>query len=317
MLSDVTRQLRVLTSVDDPLTTNSIYGTISNPLVKRRINRRPPPPAAAVVAPKPAASKSATVKSEPPKLTRQDSSKTSQPSSAKDFFAKGKEKAKAGAHAVPPGNIGTAPSSKESTPAPPANLKREGSSIFKAFAKTKEPKNKVAKGTKKEEVEDVAMSDDGEDDGEDEILSAPPKRKDEKEETGETRNMRKEREEKLRKMMEESDDDESAQDSKEASPAVVEDRDVEMEDGPEEEEDVEPKKAIKNEPVEESEPTITVSNGRRRGKRRVMKKKTVQDEEGYLGMLICLLNVPITTRVMYLSYIYHASILLTINNSHS
>ncbi len=34
---------------------------------------------------------------------------------------------------------------------------------------------------------------------------------------------------------------------------------------------------------DEPEPTITVENGRRRGKRRVMKKKTVKDEEGYLG----------------------------------
>lgn len=34
---------------------------------------------------------------------------------------------------------------------------------------------------------------------------------------------------------------------------------------------------------EEPEPTVTVQDGRRRGKRRVMKKKTVKDEEGYLG----------------------------------
>ena len=34
---------------------------------------------------------------------------------------------------------------------------------------------------------------------------------------------------------------------------------------------------------DEPEPTVTVQNGRRRGKRRVMKKKTVKDEEGYLG----------------------------------
>jgi DNA polymerase delta subunit 3 len=32
----------------------------------------------------------------------------------------------------------------------------------------------------------------------------------------------------------------------------------------------------------ETEPTVTVSNGRRRGRRRVMKKKKVQDEDGYL-----------------------------------
>lgn len=29
--------------------------------------------------------------------------------------------------------------------------------------------------------------------------------------------------------------------------------------------------------------TVTVTNGRRRGRRRIMKKKTVKDEEGYLG----------------------------------
>lgn len=35
--------------------------------------------------------------------------------------------------------------------------------------------------------------------------------------------------------------------------------------------------------AEEPGPTVTVQNGRRRGRRRVMKKKTVKDEEGYLG----------------------------------
>ena len=35
------------------------------------------------------------------------------------------------------------------------------------------------------------------------------------------------------------------------------------------------------EPAEE-EPTVTVSDGRRRGRRRVMKKKKVKDEDGYL-----------------------------------
>lgn len=34
---------------------------------------------------------------------------------------------------------------------------------------------------------------------------------------------------------------------------------------------------------EEAESTVIVQDGRRRGKRRVMKKKTVKDEEGYLG----------------------------------
>jgi hypothetical protein len=38
----------------------------------------------------------------------------------------------------------------------------------------------------------------------------------------------------------------------------------------------------------EPEETVTVTDGRRRGRRRVMKKKTVQDEEGYLGMSSCI-----------------------------
>jgi DNA polymerase delta subunit 3 len=37
-----------------------------------------------------------------------------------------------------------------------------------------------------------------------------------------------------------------------------------------------------SEPVE-GDATVTVANGRRRGRRRVMKKKKVKDEDGYLG----------------------------------
>lgn len=33
---------------------------------------------------------------------------------------------------------------------------------------------------------------------------------------------------------------------------------------------------------EEKEPEVTIANGRRRGRRRVMKKKTTKDAEGYL-----------------------------------
>lgn len=280
LLSEVTRQLRVLTSTDDPLSTYSAYGTITNPLVKRRTGRRPPPlPVAAPI--KAAPSKPAPTKSEPPKLTRQDSSRTSQISNvAKDFFGKGKDKPKAGAHAVPPGNIGeSGTSSKEGTPAPPATLKREGSSIFKAFAKTKEPTKKATK--KKEEQEDVAMSDDGEDDGEEVHVVVPPtkkKAKTEEEETGESRNRRKEREAQLKKMMDDSDEEDSAPASKVETPnAAEEDEDVEMNDSPAEEEP--PKQQVKQE-----EPVFEAANEKRRARRRILKKVTVKDEEGYLGM---------------------------------
>lgn len=55
---------------------------------------------------------------------------------------------------------------------------------------------------------------------------------------------------------------------------------AEASEGAEEESDSKPTAQTQEEPEE----TVTVSDGRRRGRRRVMKKKTVQDEEGYLGM---------------------------------
>lgn len=46
----------------------------------------------------------------------------------------------------------------------------------------------------------------------------------------------------------------------------------------------EPKPVEKPEPKQELKEEVSVQGGRRRGKRQVMKKKTVKDEEGYLGM---------------------------------
>lgn len=37
------------------------------------------------------------------------------------------------------------------------------------------------------------------------------------------------------------------------------------------------------EPEPEPKEIVTVQGGRRRGKRKIMKKKTVKDDEGYLG----------------------------------
>lgn len=42
------------------------------------------------------------------------------------------------------------------------------------------------------------------------------------------------------------------------------------------------------------QPSLTISEGRRRGRRKVMKKKTLKDEEGYLGMWTPLRYVNLT-----------------------
>lgn len=102
-----------------------------------------------------------------------------------------------------------------------------------------------------------------------------------------TRESRKEREARLKQMMEDDDGrciglyhgytdpytDEEMPDAESA-----EEQEAELEPEPE----PEPEPEAKPEP-EEPKHEVTVSNGRRRGKRKVMKKKTKKDEEGYLG----------------------------------
>ena len=180
---------------------------------------------------------------------------------AKDFFGKGKDKAK------PAGS--SEPSSKESIPVPnPSTLKRESSSIFKAFAKAK-PILKREGTESSAGAEDGVMTDAVHFDEDDEETYVPPVQKEES--TGD-RKARKEREAKLRAMMEEDEDEDD-----EARPAP------EPEPEPEEEEE---EMILEHEkPKEEPEPMATVSGGRRRGKRRVMRKRTVKDDKGYLGEL--------------------------------
>jgi DNA polymerase delta subunit 3 len=184
----------------------------------------------------------------------------SRSAAAKDFFGKGKEKTKPAA--------GSAPSSKEGTPAPapPATLKKESSSIFKSFAKAK-PKLK-REGTDSSAAEDVSMRGmqfDDDDDEEDDYVAPVPRKKENVESDGD-RKSRKEREANLRRMMDEEEDKE------EVMPT------------PEPEEEEEETILGKDKPAKEEEPAYTVSGGRRRGKRRVIRKKTIKDEEGYLGM---------------------------------
>ncbi|PMD29998.1 hypothetical protein L207DRAFT_520627 [Hyaloscypha variabilis F] len=245
VLSDATRELKLLTADEDPLETASKYGSIINKNVKRRTARRPPA-AAAAPAPAPLASKAPA----PAPAAKPKPEPKTQPSTANDFFGKGKAKAKATTTAE------NDPPSKESTPAPgPATLKKESSSIFKSFAKAK-PKLK-REGTDSSVVEDSPMRDvDDEDEEETYVLPPQPS----KEIVNSDRKARKEREEELRRMMDEEDEDEAEVVEKPKEKEVVK------------EESVEPEKEEKS----------VVSGGRRRGRRRIMKKKTVKDAEGYL-----------------------------------
>lgn len=115
---------------------------------------------------------------------------------------------------------------------------------------------------------------DDDDDEEDTYVPPPQKAREEKGEGESDRQSRKAREAALKAMMEDSDGEEEVKVGKrpevEENEVEVETPDVEMKD--------------------ETPPAPVVSDGRRRGRRRVMKKKTVKDEDGYLGEL-CLCRV--------------------------
>ncbi|TGO61081.1 hypothetical protein BCON_0030g00390 [Botryotinia convoluta] len=271
LLSDSTREIQTLAKSEDSLESYHIYGIITNPNAKRRTRKAPHIAAAtqASVPTRPATAKSKLNEVQEAPESSSSSKKPeskSQPSNAKDFFgSNGKEKTKPKPQAESTKvESTTAPSSKESTPAPPANLKRESSSIFKAFAKTQPKKAKIEE-TESSAKDDSTMKDVSDDDEEDTWMPVPVS----KETKAQDRSSRKATEERLRKMME--DDDEEEEEEEKAAPSPAPEtpaEELEEEKAPEE--------------TKEEEPVATTSSGRRRGRRRVMKKRTVKDEDGYL-----------------------------------
>jgi DNA polymerase delta subunit 3 len=250
-LTECNRKIAAEYASEDPLLAWKQYGTIQNPNVKRRTQKRPPTVASvpAKEAPKPKAI---------PALEKQASkaSNESGPDSAK-------------ATPVPEKNTDA---SKKKTATKPATVKRQPSDIFKSFARGAN-KAKVAStessaapspaptASAKEDESMGGMSDDDPDDPVDyeeiEVEAGSGKSK-------------KDREADLKAMMDV--DDEPMED-------VEEDTEQGAIDTPKESEAEDSQGTKQEEPKE----TMTVENGRRRGRRRIMKKKTVKDDEGYLG----------------------------------
>ncbi|KAI6369283.1 hypothetical protein MCOR25_004464 [Pyricularia grisea] len=256
LLSDAAQQVLQIASTDDPLELNRKLGNISNSQVRRRDRKglAIPPPATVKSEPKP----SQPVKAEAPKpqgmfgksnVPAKDESKSQATSSAKSSQA------------------ASAASTQSDSKKPPPSMKRGGSGgLMQAFAKAK-PKKKAEVAVPSQA--DTAMSDDGEDDSE----AVPAPKNAEPADVAAGRKTRKEREEELKRMMEEDDDD------------VEEEK--EREDTPMEEPEEEPEEApVPEAPKESEEPAEVVSastgDGRRRGRKRVMRKKQVMDDQGYL-----------------------------------
>jgi DNA polymerase delta subunit 3 len=168
------------------------------------------------------------------------------------------------------------PSSRDSTSKPPA-LKKSGSSILSAFSKSQPPKSKTNSQDK-----DVEMSDDeGEDEDEalflDNNTHQPAKKR-----GSDAKKEREDKAAKLRKLMDDDDEEVSAapkvEDEAKKAGNLATDRPDEEEDGEgvtwsdsDTEKKVKPEEKVKDE-----------GSKRKRGKHKVMKKKTMKDEDGYL-----------------------------------
>ncbi|KAJ6443127.1 DNA polymerase subunit Cdc27 [Purpureocillium lavendulum] len=166
------------------------------------------------------------------------------------------------------------PTSSSSGKNPPSTSSKRGGpgGIMHSFAKAaSKPPSKATPPPKKEDDTSMALSDDGEADDADIPAAKGPSA-----EAGVARRTRKEREEELRRMMEEDDEDDKNEHSDKS--------DEEMEDVVEPEPEMVPEAPAEEKP-EEKEPAEVVSStgdGRRRGKRRIMKKKRILDDQGYM-----------------------------------
>ncbi|KAK4494159.1 hypothetical protein PRZ48_014457 [Zasmidium cellare] len=249
-LTDCNRRIAAEYASEDPLKEWKTYGSIQNPSVRRRTRKTgPPPPAAPAAKPEPVKAKA----------TAAAATKTS----AAEIKESTKPTAKSsGAHAQP-----------EGTSKPPQS-KKAASSIFKSFAKgTAKPKKTESQASSAAassapapvaEAEDVPMTGFSDDDLDDDQADGGLPDEEAKEPSGKSK---KEREAELQAMMDQ--EDEPMEDA--ATPAADEEK---HDDGAIDKAESQPK--------EEPKETVTVENGRRRGRRRVMKKKTVKDEDGYL-----------------------------------
>ncbi|CAI7575198.1 unnamed protein product [Penicillium crustosum] len=251
VLVDANREIASTHGQEDPLECGKQWGMIQNRNVKRRTGARPPPPAAPAVKPPAAkALKPSTESTVPAKRLLQKETSSVKTEATKPDEPKPEPSSAANSQA----------SSKPSGKA--ATTKQKGN-LFSSFAKAK-PKTKASAPAEPAapSTEDVVLDDASEEEAEELFPDSTAKA------AAENRANRKEREERLKKMMDDDDDDEAD--------------DEEMPDADEEPREPTPVEQLPPPKPTELKEEVTVQGGRRRGKRQVMKKKTVKDEEGYL-----------------------------------
>lgn len=277
---------------EDPLTNNKTYGVIQNPDVRRRKGRRPVIPSA--VAPK----------FQPVKEEKAAKKEISKSLAATNNSKDDKETSRPGSR----DSSTSASSTKQPT------LKRDGSNLFKAFAKAQnKPKLNRDETTASTNAslsghEDVKMADADEADHSEEeeddsmFLDTGTTKPGNKKRSADIKKEREDKQAKLRKMMDSDDEDEKAvpniedatnakqepvtaqQGGSQAETADDENDDVAWSDSDtEKQRQTAPAKDASATAKMEAEAPISIEPPkRRRGKRKVMKKRTMKDEEGFL-----------------------------------
>lgn len=244
LLTDAAREVFGLSAADSVPNPSKVYGTISNPNVRKRERRVGPLPVRKTESKPPVVKEEAKPKPATTTTIKEESKPNSKPAPS------------------------SAPLKKA---APSAALKRQGSSggigqmFAKAAAKPKKQAAAKASSTAEDDKNAGTMSDDGEDDTE-------PMAGVKQEDSG-ARQARKDRQTELRRMMEESDEDEDEAEKAEDSPDEADPMDEEPPAEPE------PETKAEEEPAEV---VASEGGGRRRGRRRVTRKKQITDEKGYL-----------------------------------
>ncbi|PSN62087.1 hypothetical protein BS50DRAFT_603630 [Corynespora cassiicola Philippines] len=239
---------------EDPLERWRVYGSIHNPYIKKR--------AAKVT---PSASKSVTTSTTKP-IAKPATKAAEKPVAAPVTKEKPSDDGTSGQKTAQPKSAGGTLKRSDSK----TNAKKEKvvGDIFKSFQKAKAKPKEAAKSKEPSPApeEDEKMQGMSEDEGD---ADDAPQVKFDEEKAAAARKARAEREEELRKMME-ADGQVKPNDMPDAPPA----EEMGSEDAPIDQ-------AAPSKPAE-SESTVTVSGGRRRGRRKVTKKVKKQDKDGYL-----------------------------------
>ena len=251
LLSDAARQVATLSTPEDAASEQKIYGAITNPNVRRRERR----------------GAGARLAAAPPAVPKAPAPKDAARPAAKPAAASAQVKEEVKEEKAPtpaPSASASSAASKKSKP----SLQRGGSSgLMAAFAK-----GAAAKAKKAESQPATPSGDDSsvhplsDDNDEDDTAVLP---KPQPQDAAAAKSKAQQRKEELQRMMESDDEEEE----------VKEKEDTPMEE-PEEE-----KPAAEPEQEEPAEIVSTSGDGRRRGKRKVMKARRFLDEEGNMGKL--------------------------------